>query len=169
MTPCLAGVFIDGRVWFQKDDLDAEYVSDYDLTDVDQARIWLANDTYKMIGTGRGNLVSSLTDTGRHKIAVDIDFDVVINGSSLLAVGRMLLFNLEGYGSFHLEPSSTEGHWHLYGDKKMTWGEYREFLDGMLTCGFVSEMWFTLSMERGYTLLRCPGVRKPIPFEGYTS
>lgn len=87
-------------------------------------------------GLGEGNLVSSLTEDGTHRPALDLDIPA------------------------RLVPSTTEGHSHLYLDVNLSQEEYQKLLDvmwevGILQRGFVSQL------ERlGATFLRPPWVKK---------
>jgi hypothetical protein len=133
------------------------------------------------------NLVLSLCTDGMHRPAVDIDFPCEITE----AFGRKLLhvditppsrryrfglysakrhpddhhyirtFDVSQWGELELVPSSTEGHFHLYGDHAFTWVEYSALLNAMVGAGIVGRGYNTASQERGFTALRRPGFPKP--------
>lgn len=76
------------------------------------------------------NLVSSLCADDLHMPAIDLDIPV------------------------RLKPSSTEGHFHLFIDKKITWEHYTEILRTMYEAGLVEKGFYELSVARGATFLR---------------
>lgn len=57
-------------------------------------------------------------------------------------------------------PSSTEGHFHLYVDKPMTWEHYRHLLEALVTVGLVDEGYVAAAERRGYTAVRLPWISK---------
>lgn len=59
-----------------------------------------------------------------------------------------------------LVPSSTPGHFHLYIDKALTWGQYVRLLMVMVEVGLVEEGYVAASVRDGATILRRPGVTK---------
>lgn len=63
----------------------------------------------------------------------------------------------------HLEPSSTEGHFHLYLDWAITWAQYLKLLTVMTELGLVEEGYLLASYKRGYTTVRLPHVKKEVP------
>jgi hypothetical protein len=60
----------------------------------------------------------------------------------------------------HLEPSSTPGHFHLYINKVVSWEKYVNLLHAMCEAGLVSEKYVEMSVKRGQTFVRRPGVYK---------
>jgi hypothetical protein len=89
------------------------------------------------------NVVGSETKAGRHKPAIDLDFD-----AKLIA-------------------SSTPGHWHLYLDKEMDAEKYKAFITALYEFGIVAKG--NVSQVERYrgTFLRFPWVKKgqkqPLP------
>jgi hypothetical protein len=65
-----------------------------------------------------------------------------------------------------LVPSTTEGHFHLYIDKEVSWSDYCRLLSAMVDCGIVEEGYYAAALRRGATFVRMPGVRKPLPPAG---
>jgi hypothetical protein len=59
-----------------------------------------------------------------------------------------------------LIPSSTEGHYHLYIDKEMTWREYKRFLKAMMKAGIIEKGYYKVSVKRKATQLRLPWIKK---------
>ena len=82
------------------------------------------------------NLISSLCDDGFHKPILDIDFPC------------------------KLEPSSTEGHYHLYIEKPMTQAAYLNLVDALAAAGIVSKFYAKAARVRGATFCRPPWVKK---------
>lgn len=86
------------------------------------------------------NLISSETSLGSegqyHMPVLDLDFEA------------------------HLEPSSTQGHFHLYLNKYMTWHQYVTLLGAMEYAGILEKGFVELSVRRGATYVRKPGVKK---------
>lgn len=60
----------------------------------------------------------------------------------------------------HLEPSTTEGHYHLYLNKRITWTQYCKIMDAMYEAGLLEAGFVKLSKKRGATFVRKPGHRK---------
>lgn len=56
--------------------------------------------------------------------------------------------------------SSTPGHHHLYIDKEMSWKKYRQLLKALVKAGIVEEGYLGASVERGFTGVRLPWVKK---------
>lgn len=84
----------------------------------------------------RANVISSLTDDGRHMPVLDIDIP-----ASLL-------------------PSSTPGHGHLYIDVPMSWWRYRMLLRQLYKAGIIQKGFYDLARCRKQTFVRRPGVTK---------
>lgn len=59
-----------------------------------------------------------------------------------------------------LVPSSTSGHSHLYIDAPMTWDLYRRLLEVLADAGVIEDGFARASIDREYTSLRLPWVRK---------
>ena len=68
-----------------------------------------------------------------------------------------------------LLPSSTEGHFHLFIDKAMTWEKYRRLMDVLAEVGIVEHGYVNASVERGYSAVRLPWIRKNATQEGTTA
>jgi len=82
-------------------------------------------------------LISSrLADSKLHMPVIDIDIPV------------------------RLYPSSTEGHFHLYIDKQMTWRQYRRVLRALVRAGVVERGYYSASWHRRATHLRLPWIKK---------
>lgn len=107
------------------------------MADVD--RKW--DPEYFIAGAGNkpkpdANLISSLCDDGQHAPAIDIDLPV------------------------HVVPSSTQGHYHLYFDKKMPWADYVKLLKVMTEVGLVEKGYYDASVKFKQSYLRLPHVKK---------
>ncbi|MEU4155728.1 hypothetical protein [Actinoplanes sp. NPDC026670] len=76
-----------------------------------------------------------------HKVVLDIDLPVTVL------------------------PSSTPGHHHLFIDKPMTWPTYKRLLDALADAGLIESGYRSASVERKYTAVRLPWVKKaePVP------
>ena len=72
----------------------------------------------------------------QHRPILDIDFPVVVL------------------------PSSTEGHHHLYLDKKMSWTNYAKLLKVLAEVGIIEEGYHKASIARQHTSVRLPWVKK---------
>jgi hypothetical protein len=57
-------------------------------------------------------------------------------------------------------PSSTPGHGHLYIDKLLTWGQYKRLLDVLAEVGIIEHGYLNASIERGFTAVRLPWIKK---------
>jgi hypothetical protein len=79
---------------------------------------------------------SLMAPAGVHKAVLDIDFPAT------------------------LIPSSTPGHYHLYIDKEMSWEAYTGLLRAMFFAGLLQEGYVTTSIERGYSAVRLPWIKK---------
>lgn len=60
----------------------------------------------------------------------------------------------------HLEPSTKPDHYHLYVNKVVKWDDYVKLLDAMLACGLINEGFHVMSIRRGQSYVRRPGVFK---------
>jgi hypothetical protein len=61
----------------------------------------------------------------------------------------------------HLIPSTTEGHFHLYLDKAVTWEKYERLLTVLGEVGILEQGYVDASIARGYSSVRLPWVKKP--------
>jgi hypothetical protein len=59
-----------------------------------------------------------------------------------------------------LIPSSTEGHYHLYLDKRLTWEQYEKVLKVLGEVGILEPQFVKWAMERKQTQVRIPGQTK---------
>lgn len=59
-----------------------------------------------------------------------------------------------------LVESTTEGHFHLYIDKPMSWEDYQFLLRVLMEVGVIQKGFYELSMARKASFLRKPGVKK---------
>jgi len=82
------------------------------------------------------NIVTSYLGGELHAPVLDIDF-----GAQLI-------------------PSSTPGHFHLYFEKAMTWGNYCGLLKALGDVGILEAGYVKASLRRGYSSVRKPGVYK---------
>ena len=57
-------------------------------------------------------------------------------------------------------PSTTKGHFHLYIDKVMTWGQYKKLLKALAKAGIIETGYVGASEARGFTAVRLPWVKK---------
>lgn len=83
------------------------------------------------------NLVSSLCHDGMHRPCIDIDLQC------------------------RLVPTSTEGHFHLYIEKEMSWETYAFLLQALSMVGVCGKKYVELALERKATYCRPEGVYKP--------
>lgn len=95
----------------------------------------------RRVSEEKANLVSSLIDDGdehtrMHAPVLDIDMPC------------------------RLVPSTTEGHFHLYIDKAMTWERYALLLNALMRAGIIEEGFYKMSMKREATFVRKPGIEK---------
>lgn len=106
------------------------------------------------------NLVSSLCEDGLHRLAIDVDREVVgvdgrddfwiVNGPRSVFPGDKLT----------IIPSSTEGHFHVYGTKGYEWEEYEALLESAMMRGVISGGYKRFSIRDGMSTLRPPWVKK---------
>jgi hypothetical protein len=61
----------------------------------------------------------------------------------------------------HLEPSTTEGHFHLYLDRAMEQDSLFKLMDVMCEVGLLEPGYVAAAKIRGYSSCRLPWVRKP--------
>ena len=76
------------------------------------------------------NLISSRTTSGKHAPVLDIDFPA------------------------RLVPSRTEGHFHLYLDKEMSWWKYKILLRALAFTGVIEWGYYRVSVKRRQTFCR---------------
>jgi hypothetical protein len=62
-----------------------------------------------------------------------------------------------------LVESSTPGHHHLFIDKVLTWDKYVRLLCEHAEVGLVEPGYVSASIERGYTSVRLPHVKRDVP------
>lgn len=86
----------------------------------------------------KADVITSIAGGGRdaHRPVLDIDLPVAVI------------------------PSSTPGHSHLYLDKEMPWDTYQELLRALEAAGIVEPGYVSASIERQYTSVRLPWIRK---------
>lgn len=60
----------------------------------------------------------------------------------------------------HLEPSTKPDHYHLYINKVVQWDKYVKLLEALYECGLINEGFKEMSIKRGQTYVRRPGVFK---------
>jgi hypothetical protein len=63
----------------------------------------------------------------------------------------------------HLIPSSTPGHYHLIIDKEIPWEQYKILLNCLSYVGVLEQGYVDASIDRGYTAVRLPWIRKGQP------
>jgi hypothetical protein len=73
---------------------------------------------------------------GKHKVVLDIDMPAA------------------------LIPSTTEGHFHLYIDRELKWKDYRLLLEALARAGVISQGYADHSIQRKFTTVRLPWVKK---------
>jgi hypothetical protein len=178
--------FLTDRIWMNDTNLDSPE-SEYDAEESDwDVEAMVASESRTYAAPGEGRLISSmsLSKPGKHLPAVDVDFPVRLlidhAGWTWLVEahatedalerwpGGELAFRLpHRHGeSWALSPSSTEGHFHLYGSVPVTHGAYMTFLAQLAAAEFVGPKWLALAETRGFTCLRAPGVKKVLfPFD----
>ncbi|MBV9919827.1 MAG: hypothetical protein JOY78_03095 [Pseudonocardia sp.] len=83
------------------------------------------------------NLVTSESVGERHRVVLDIDLPA------------------------KLIPSSTPGHSHLYINHEMSWEDYTRLLNVLAEVGIVEPGYVRASLDRGYTAVRLPWIKKP--------
>lgn len=65
----------------------------------------------------------------------------------------------------HLESSTKPGHYHLYINKVVPWDKYVNLLEALYDAGLINEGFKEMSVRRGQSYVRRPGVYKA-PGEG---
>lgn len=114
---------------------------DQDRLDRNPETYLVTPDDYEFTAEGDANLVTSATGVGDWHLPV-LDLDV----------------------PHRLEPSSTEGHSHLYIDVPVKWDVYVKLLDALANAGIVERGYVEASKAKGATMVRKPGVTKPATF-----
>jgi hypothetical protein len=134
------------------------------------------------IGTWDGtNLVSSQCSDGFHRLVIDVDMDARVDwtewGKSVLTCHQPEKEVESFFGSRKIKvpaqhfahlldgqawavPSSHKNHFHVYSDAPYTWGEYFELLKQLRQEKIVDQRYYLYSIERGFTAVRKPWVRK---------
>jgi len=57
-------------------------------------------------------------------------------------------------------PSSTEGHFHLFIDKEMSWEDYCKLMNVMAEVGILEQGYVNASIARGCSAVRLPWIKK---------
>lgn len=57
-------------------------------------------------------------------------------------------------------PSTTEGHFHLFIDKELSWDDYCELMDVMAKVGILEQGYVNASKQRKYSAVRLPWIKK---------
>lgn len=122
---------IDYPVWLHKNQkLDIDFVA----TDYDGGNLHTPVDNIK-----NANAISSKTDSGTHKVLLDLDVE------------------------HYYVPSSTEGHGHLYINVDLTTPQFNVLLFTLQYLGIIQKGFAFLSIKRGFAALRFPWVKKEVP------
>lgn len=79
---------------------------------------------------------SEVWGSENHKPVLDIDFPVKV------------------------VPSTSEGHFHLFIDCEMSWEKYDYLLRTLAHVGIIESGYMSASIDRGYTAVRLPWVKK---------
>lgn len=96
----------------------------------------LRGDERRRVRPEEANIVASRREDGSHMPTLDIDHPAA------------------------LDPSSTEGHFHLFIDVPMSWRAYRRLLRALYKGGVIGRNHYWRSLNLGATFVRPPGVRK---------
>jgi len=93
---------------------------------------------YEPCEYGEANLIGSKTDLepNGHLPVIDLDLPA------------------------HLEPSTKPDHYHLYINKVVAWDKYVKLLEALHECGLINEGFKEMSIRRGQSYVRRPGVYK---------
>lgn len=107
----------------------------------------LLNQQHEPATPDEANLVSSLTASGKHMPAIDIDLPV------------------------RVVESSTKGHHHLFIDKEIEPEQYWQILKALYEAGIVERGFYELSVARGSSFLRThpKGAREEMSDVGETT
>lgn len=87
-------------------------------------------------GPDDAELIGSLTEGEWHLPVFDLDYEA------------------------QLVPSKTQGHFHLYLNKPITWRQYKRVLRAMAAAGLIQKNYYRQSRRRGQAFVRIPNVRK---------
>lgn len=98
------------------------------------------------------------TDLDRATVITSAVADPEVRGLGLYAEAHKIVLDLD-HPAILLD-SSTPGHHHLYVDKTLTWEQYEKLLLVLGEVGLLEEGYVQASLERRYTSLRLPWVRK---------
>lgn len=118
----------------------------------------------------RAGRVESLNDY--KAFGDDVDFDVDEDAANVVTSRYDDVFHVDGQPELHLpvldldfpitaEPSTTNGHHHLYIDKAMTWDQLVKLMAVMQEVGLLEPGYVDAAKVRGYTSARLPWVHKP--------
>ena len=93
---------------------------------------------FEMLEAGHdtATVVQSLLPDGDHMPVIDLDLECM------------------------LVPSSAAGHYHLYINKAMSFGQFLNILQALTDAGVVQEGYNHFTRQRGYATVRYPGVTK---------
>lgn len=81
-------------------------------------------------------------------------------GSDVDDLWHMPVVDIDGI-PVSVVPSTTPGNCHLYIDKKVTWGQYKNLLVALYECGIIEPGYLSASMAHEKTFVRKPGHPKP--------
>lgn len=102
--------------------------------------------------------VYSPDDGGRHRVNTLAEANLIGSERECGCHSPVLDIDL----SAQLVPSSTPGHFHLYLDGvSMPWEKYEALLLALAEAGVIEQGYARVSIERGGSFVRKPGVRKP--------
>jgi len=90
----------------------------------------------RQVWSPNANLISSLTEDGRQMPIIDLDFD------------------------FHIEPSSTPGHVHLFFDRPIDKHRWVVLMLALWYSGVVEMGYAVWALRRGANFVRLPHVKK---------
>jgi hypothetical protein len=127
----------------------------------------------------KANLVSSQCTDGFHRLCIDVDRKCEVLVSDFAdAIIVVQPYNSEKYekgkwertprptrpvalsGNLFKVDSSAVDHCHVYSDHPYTWGEYAQVLKQLGMAGVIQKSYYLYSVERGFTAVRKPWVRK---------
>lgn len=103
------------------------------------------------------------TEKGYYEPAKYADANLVGSKTDLEEDGHLPCIDLDLPA--HLEPSTKPDHYHLYLNKVVKWDKYVNLLNALYECGLINEGFKEMSIRRGQTFVRRPGVYKQ-PGEG---
>lgn len=111
-------------------------VADFSSSDYDELPDMAAGTSEANVMTSKIALGYDYGTTSLHRPVLDIDLPVKVL------------------------PSTTEGHFHLFIEKAMTWEQYQRLMDVLVDVGIVEAGYVKASKQRGYSAVRLPWVRK---------